>query len=255
MLVATLAIAGVPFLSGFFSKDEILHAAFASGHMGIWLAGVVGAAMTAFYMTRLYVLTFRGPSRLSHEAEHHLHESPFSMTVPLMILAVLSIVGGYVGMPFQEGGHLLERWLHPVLSAGGHAGQHHEVSRATEWGLIVLSVGAGVFGIFMAFRSYRWSPQIATGLRERFQGLHRLLENKWWVDEFYDAVVVRPFMGISRWLWRFWDVKVVDGLVNGVGYSLEAGSAILKLFQTGFVGTYALWITLGVIALFLHFLR
>jgi NADH-quinone oxidoreductase subunit L len=85
--------------------------------------------------------------------------------------------------------------------------------------------------------------------------MHRLFENKWWVDEFYDAVVVKPFMGISHWLWRFWDVKIVDGLVNGVGYSLEAGSAILKLFQTGFVGTYALWITLGVIALFLHFLR
>jgi len=255
MLIATLAIAGVPFLSGFFSKDEILHASFASGHLGVWLAGVVGAAMTAFYMTRLYVLTFRGPSRLSHEAEHHLHESPFSMTVPLVILAFLSIVGGYVGMPFQEGGHAFERWLHPVMAAGGHAGEHHEVSRLVEWGLIVLSVGAGAFGIFMALRSYLWTPAIATSLRERFSGVHRLFENKWWVDEFYDAVVVKPFMGISRWLWRFWDVKIVDGLVNGVGYSLEAGSAILKLFQTGFVGTYALWITLGVIALFLHFLR
>jgi len=255
MLIATLAISGVPFLSGFFSKDEILHSAFASGHLGIWLAGVVGAAMTAFYMTRLYVLTFRGPSRVSHEAEHHLHESPFSMTVPLMILALLSIVGGYVGMPFQEGGHALERWLHPVLAAGGHAGEHHEVSRLTEWLLIVLSVGAGAIGIFMALRTYLWNPARATSLRERFSGMHRLFENKWWVDEFYDAVVVKPFMGISRWLWRFWDVKIVDGLVNGVGYSLEAGSAILKLFQTGFVGTYALWITLGVIALFLHFLR
>jgi NADH-quinone oxidoreductase subunit L len=255
MLVATLAIAGVPFLSGFFSKDEILHASFASGHIGIWLAGVIGAAMTAFYMTRLYVLTFRGPSRLSHEAEHHLHESPWSMTVPLMILAGLSVIGGYVGMPFQEGGHVLERWLHPVMAAGGHGGEHHEISRVLEWGLIALSVGAGGLGIFLAFRSYLWQPAIATSLQERFQGLHRLLLNKWWVDELYDNVVVRPFMAISRWLWKFWDVKIVDGMVNGVGYSLEAGSAILKLFQTGFVGTYALWITLGVVALFLHFLR
>ncbi len=255
MAVATLAIAGVPFLAGFFSKDEILHAAWASGHRGIWLAGIVGACLTAFYMTRLYVLTFRGPSRVSHEAEHHLHESPASMTVPLVILAVLSVVGGYVGMPFQEGGHAFERWLHPVLSAGGHAAAHHEVSRATEWTLIVMSVGVALVGILLALRSYLWNPAMATALRVRFEGVHRVLENKYWVDEFYDALVVRPFVGISEWLWRFWDARVVDGLVNGIGYTFEGGSAILKLFQTGFVGTYALFITLGVIALFLHFLR
>src|SRR5512146_2902501 len=108
MAVATLAIAGVPVFAGFFSKDEILHAAFASGHLGIWLAGLVGAALTAFYMTRLYVLTFRGAPRLSHEAEHHLHESPPSMIAPLVVLAVLSFVGGWVGMPFQAGGHPFE---------------------------------------------------------------------------------------------------------------------------------------------------
>ena len=255
MLIATIAITGVPFFAGFFSKDEILHAAFASGHKGIWLAGIVGAGLTAFYMTRLYVLTFRGPSRLSHEAEHHLHESPPSMIAPLVVLAVLSIVGGYVGMPFQEGGHLLERWLKPVMESGEAGLVHHEVSRGTEWALIFTSVGVAFFGIFMALRAYLWNPAMATSLRQRLDGVHRLLENKYWVDEFYHAVVVRPFVGISGWLWRVWDAKVVDGLVNGAGYTLEGGSAILKLFQTGYVGTYALFITLGVIALFLHFLR
>ncbi len=255
MLIATIAITGVPFFAGFFSKDEILHAAYASGHTGIWLAGIVGAGLTAFYMTRLYVLTFRGPSRLSHDAEHHLHESPPSMIAPLVVLAVLSIVGGYVGMPFQEGGHLLERWLRPVLESGEAGVVHHEVSRATEWALIFTSVGVALFGIFMALRSYLWNPSMATTLRARLEGVHRLLENKYWVDEFYHVTVVRPFVGVSEWLWRVWDVQVVDGLVNGVGYTLEGGSAILKLFQTGFVGTYALFITLGVIALFLHFLR
>ena len=255
MLIATIAITGVPFFAGFFSKDEILHAAFASGHKGIWLAGIVGAGLTAFYMTRLYVLTFRGPSRLSHEAEHHLHESPPSMIAPLVVLAVLSIVGGYVGMPFQEGGHLLERWLKPVMESGEAGLVHHEVSRGTEWALIFTSVGVALFGIFMALRAYLWNPAMATALRQRLDGVHRLLENKYWVDEFYHAVVVRPFVGISGWLWRVWDAKVVDGLVNGAGYTLEGGSAILKLFQTGYVGTYALFITLGVIALFLHFLR
>jgi NADH-quinone oxidoreductase subunit L len=255
MAIATLAITGVPFFAGFFSKDEILSAAWASGHKGIWLAGIVGAALTAFYMTRLYVLTFRGESRVSHEAEHHLHESPPAMIAPLVVLAVLSIVGGYVGLPFQEGGHAFERWLRPVLESGEAGVVHHEISRGTEWGLILASVAVALSGIVFALRTYLWTPASATALQQRFEGLHRLLENKYWVDEFYDLTVVRPFVDLSEWLWRFWDVRVVDGLVNGTGHFLEGGSAILKLVQTGFVGTYALFITLGVIALFLHFLR
>ena len=255
MAVATLAITGVPFFAGFFSKDEILSAAYASGHRGIWLVGIVGAALTAFYMTRLYVLTFRGESRLSHAAEHHLHESPPAMIAPLVVLAVLSLVGGYVGLPFQEGGHALERWLRPVLESGEAGVVHHEISQGTEWALILVSVGVALFGIFMALRTYLWRPATATALRARLEGVHRLLENKYWVDEFYDTTVVRPIVGVSEWLWRVWDVRVVDGLVNGTGHFLEGTSAVLKLVQTGFVGTYALFITLGVIALFLHFLR
>jgi len=250
MLVATLAIAGIPGLSGFFSKDEILASAWASGHKGIWLAGMIGAGLTAFYMTRLYILTFRGKSRLSHEAEHHLHESPPSMILPLVVLAVLSIIGGYIGLPFQEGGHLLTRWLHPVI-----AHEAHHLSESTEWALMAGSVGVGLLGMLLAFRAYLWTPALATSIRARLEGVHRLLENKYWVDEVYHAIVVRPLMRVSEWLWRFWDATIVDGIVNGVGYTIEGGSAILKLFQTGFVGTYALFITLGVIALFLHFLR
>jgi NADH-quinone oxidoreductase subunit L len=254
MLVGTIAITGVPFFAGFFSKDEILHAAYASGHRGIWLTGIVGAALTAFYMTRLYVLTFRGESRRSHEAEHHLHESPPSMVVPLAILAVLSVVGGYVGLPFQEGGHLFERWLRPVLESGEAGLVHHEVSRGTEWTLIFLSVGVALFGIFAALGAYLVNPRLATGLRERWSAVHRLLENKYWVDELYGWAIVRPFVSVSEWLWRVFDARVVDGVVNGVGYTFEGGSALLRLFQTGFVGTYAMFLTLGVIALFLHFL-
>jgi NADH-quinone oxidoreductase subunit L len=255
MAVATLAIAGVPMFAGFFSKDEILNSAFANGHPGIWLAGILGAALTAFYMTRLYVLAFRGPSRLSHEAEHHLHESPRAMIAPLVVLAVLSFAGGYVGMPFQEGGHAFERWLRPVLESSEAGIVHHEMSRGGEWALLLVSVAVAVFGIVAALRTYLWSPASATALRERLEGMHRLFENKYWVDEFYQAVVVRPFVELSEWLWRVWDVRVVDGLVNGIGHTFEGGSAVLRLVQTGFVGTYALFITLGVIALFLHFLR
>ena len=265
LLIGTIAIAGIPPFAGFFSKDEILHGAFASGHIGIWLVGLVGAGLTAFYMFRLYLLAFRGASRLTHEAEHHLHESPPAMIVPLVVLAGLSIVGGWVGLPFQQGGHLLERWLKPVfepevLSAalGGHGGGHaaaHTVSPATEWMLIGLSVGIALAGIFFAFRAYLRDPALATRLRERLAGVHRVLLGKYYVDELYDAAVVRPIHRMSERLWTFWDQKVVDGAVNGVAYVLEAGSALLRLFQTGFVGTYALFIAVGTAALILHFLR
>jgi NADH-quinone oxidoreductase subunit L len=255
MAVAWLAIAGVPFFSGFFSKDEILASEFASGHYGIWACGILGALLTAFYMTRLYVLTFRGPSRLSHEAEHHLHESPPSMIAPLVILAALAFFGGDVGLPFQEGGNLFHRWLRPVMESGEVGGAHHELSTGTEWTLLLLSVLVVAVGIGTALQAYLFNPGLGTSLRERFAPLHRVFENKYWVDEIYNAIVVRPFMAISQWLWRVWDSLVVDGLVNGVGYTLELGSGMLKLVQTGFVGTYALWIALGVIALLFHVLH
>jgi NADH-quinone oxidoreductase subunit L len=257
MLVACIAIAGIPPFAGFFSKDEILHGAFASGHRGVWLAGLVGAALTAFYMFRLYILTFRGSSRLTHEAEHHLHESPRTMIAPLVVLAALSLVGGWIGTPMQEGGHAFARWLAPVFEAGRHVspGGHHEVPRATEWILILLSVGVAAAGIWAAFRAYLQRPSLATSLQQRWSGVHDLLVHKYWVDEAYDATVVRPIHAASLRLWRFWDEKIVDGAVNGVAYALEGVAAVLRLFQTGFVGTYALFFTLGVAALLLHFLR
>jgi NADH-quinone oxidoreductase subunit L len=265
MLVATLAIAGLPPLSGFFRKDEILAGAFATGHYGVWIVGLVGAALTAFYMFRLYLLCFRGESRLTHEAEHHLHESPRVMIAPLVVLAVLSVVGGWVGLPFQHGGHALQRWLAPVFEAG--AGAAHEaaesghgvphLSVAAEWALIVLSVAVAGFGIAMAFRIYgRDAGRMgAEPLAQRAPALHRMLLEKYWVDELYDTIVVRPLHAISQRLWSFWDEKVVDGTVNGLARTFEGLSAVSRLFQTGFVGTYALFLTLGVAALIAHFLR
>jgi NADH-quinone oxidoreductase subunit L len=258
MLVATLAIAGLPPLAGFFSKDEILAAAFASGHYGVWIAGLLGAALTAFYMFRLYLLCFRGESRLTHEAEHHLHESPAIMIAPLVVLAVLSVVGGWVGLPFQSGGHALERWLEPVFAdaPAGAAAAHH-LSAGAEWALIVVSVAVAAFGIAMGFRLY---GRTASGPRlepieQKAPALHRMLLNKYWVDEFYQGTVVRFVSWTGERLWRFWDTKVVDGTVNGVAYTFEGLSALFRLFQTGLVGTYALFITLGVVALIAHFLR
>jgi NADH-quinone oxidoreductase subunit L len=255
VLIATLAIAGVPPLAGFFSKDEILSSAFAAGHLGIWLTGLVGAIITAFYMFRLYVLCFRGPSRLTHEAEHHLHESPPAMIIPLVTLAALSIVGGWVGLPFQAGGHAFERWLAPVFEGGPPMPAHAPLSPGVEWILIELSVAAALVGIGMAFRLYLRQPEAATALAKRWPGIQRMLVNKYWVDEFYDAGVVRPLAAGANTLWRFWDETIVDGAVNAVGYVFEGASAVLRLFQTGFVGTYALFLVLGVAALLLRVLR
>src|SRR5258706_1390250 len=222
--------------------------------------------MTGFYMFRLYVLAFRGPSGLSHEAEHHLHESPPAMIAPVVVLAALSVVGGWVGLPFQAGGHLLERWLRPVFeanpvgealgehaAAGGHA--IHALGAGVEWLLIVISIAVAAVGIALAFRAYLQKPDLATSLQARFAGVHRALLHKYWVDEVYDALVVSPIYRLSRRLWTFWDEKIVDGAVNGVAAVVEGASVVLRLVQTGFVGTYALFITLGVAALILHYLR
>jgi NADH-quinone oxidoreductase subunit L len=262
MLIATIAIAGIPPLAGFFSKDEILAEDFAAHHYGIWAAGVLAALLTAFYMTRLYVLTFRGPSRLTHEAEHHLHESPPSMTLPLVVLALLSTVGGWVWLPFHAGGHPFERWFNPVFETGAvgtllgeGAERATQLPASTEGLLIGLSVGVAVLGIFLAWRAYLAKPEMATSLQQRFSGIYRVLLNKYWVDELYDRIVVNPIVAASMRLWKFWDEKIVDGAVNGVAYVIEGLSAGLRLFQTGFVGTYALFFTLGVVALILHLLK
>jgi NADH-quinone oxidoreductase subunit L len=285
MLVATIAIAGIPPLAGFWSKDEILAQAFATGNYHIWAAGVLGAVLTAFYMFRLYILTFRGTPRFEEHAAESLHgahvaaelaahghadhakdhghdhghggpvkESPWSMIGPLSVLAVLSAIGGFIGVgkPFIEGESMVARWLAPVLEGGPAV---PEMSHATEWTLMAISVAVAAFGIAMAFQAYLSRPEIATGLRQRFAGLHDTLENKYYVDEFYWAAFVRPIHRGSIALWKFWDETIVDGTVNGVGQVVEVASGILRLFQTGYVGTYALFLALGVLALLLHFLR
>jgi NADH-quinone oxidoreductase subunit L len=253
MLVATIAIAGLPPFAGFFSKDEILSLDFSSHHTGVWLAGVLGAVLTAFYMFRLYILCFRGRPRMSHEVAHHVHESPRSMIIPLVVLAVLATVGGWIGLPMIEGGHPFERWLAPVFESGGGVVPPHPRPR-TELELIAVSVAAALLGIGLAFRVYLRRPEVATALAGRFAGLQRLLVHKYWIDELYGVVLVRPFYAIAGWFWRFWDEVIVDGSVNGLASVVEGASAVLRLFQTGFVGTYALFFALGVAALLLHFL-
>jgi NADH-quinone oxidoreductase subunit L len=315
MLVATIAIAGIPPLAGFFSKDEILANAF-THHKFIWLLGVITAGMTAFYMFRLYFMTFHGSYRGAevegietsepehgghhlipdqrhldegdeHDAKahgHHVHshdphESPISMTGVLAILAVLAIVGGFVGLPAALGGAhptWFQQWLSPVLlPIGGEHYEFHEAALSTEYILMLVSVAVAVLGIFLAWRFYKRDPLWSTPKRlaATFAPIHRALENKYYVDELYNATVIRGTLLFAQVLWWFdtwvvdgivngvrhltvflfghgsnlFDKYVVDGAVNGVASGARGGSMMFRRVQSGLVQNYALIMGGGIV--------
>jgi NADH-quinone oxidoreductase subunit L len=250
MFIACIAISGIPPFSGFFSKDEILYQAFLSGNLVLWGIGLLTAFLTAFYMFRLLFRTFFGQERLTHEAKHHLHESPSSMTVPLTILATLSILGGFVGMPLVRHGQRLEEWLEPSLGGIGEATGHAvHASASVELTHMIVSVVVAILGITLAWVMYVRSPGLPEKVGASVKALYTGAYHKWYVDELYDRVIVRPLMGFSQFLWRIWDTWVIDGLVNLVGATVSGTGALLRLFQTGYVGTYAFWLVIGVLAL------
>jgi NADH-quinone oxidoreductase subunit L len=250
-LIAWLAICGMPPFSGFFSKDEILWLAFASktGTKALWAIGAATAVMTAFYMSRLFFLTFMGKPR-THEAEH-AHESPFVMTGPLWVLAIASALGGFMGVPalLSEvfGAHdanWLGHWLNPVVPH--HVELQPTVTHGMEWALMGLSVLGGLVGIFLAKGLYRDLAK-AEALKQKFSGIHKILTDKWYVDELYNAAIIRPLVSFSKFLWRGFDVLVIDGFVNGLGrLSAWTGSAA-RVMQTGSVQTYAIMALLGLL--------
>lgn len=253
-LIAALAISGIPPLSGFFSKDEILWMSFANGNFFFWLIGAITALMTAFYMFRLYFLTFEGKERFGHNL--HPHESPSVMTIPLIILAVLSAIGGFIGIPALfsgEGGNMFEGWLAPIFeNAGKKLAIYGTYSSGTEILLMALSVIAAISGIWIARNIYLRKPAIAESFSARFKGIYNLLWNKYFVDEIYDAAVVNPIVkGSESILWKFTDNKIIDGLVNGTAYLINFISIRIRKIQTGVAQVYAVVMMLGiVIALF-----
>jgi NADH-quinone oxidoreductase subunit L len=274
MLVGTLAIAGVPGLAGFFSKDEILWRAFSlpGGSPLIWGVGVLVAGMTAFYMFRMMFLTFHGKERHDLHGGHTPHESPRVMTVPLMVLAAGSVVAGYLGLPAWLGPNVFEHFLEPALATAyqPEATGHH--SHLEEILLTLVSVAVAGGGIFLAYHFFLARPEKAGQLRDRFHGLHRVVYNKFYVDEIYDAVFVNRCKGLGTWLSAF-DLKVVDGLVNGsaaatrisawisgqadihivdrlvnlVAEIVEFFSSVLRRLQTGLVQRYIAFFVLGLV--------
>jgi len=256
-VIGALAIAGVPGLAGFFSKDEILHAAAGSGHWVLWAVGLITAGLTAFYMFRSVYLTFFGHFRGTHEQEHHLHESPPSMTVPLWILAVGAVVAGYVGVPkllsFGRDLNWFHHWLEPVIAVpqGIEAGEHN-IGTGVELMLVLITSLVAIAGIVFAWQTYGGDKGLTKGRAwaERFPLLHRLLLNKWYVDEIYDALIVRPLAMISRFFWKVVDTFVIDGAINAGAFLTELTGDVGRFSTTGNVRNYALYFFLGVILLF-----
>jgi NADH-quinone oxidoreductase subunit L len=243
MLIATVAIAGLPPFSGFFSKDEILAAAFFKGRYAIYALGLLGAALTAFYMSRLVLLTFFGVSRVDHEVLHHVHESPPVMTGPLWALAVLAAGAGVWGVPWAESGNWIGHFLAPVL---GHETPHHG---AAVYLLMAVSVLAALAGIAVAWPMYAQGRADPTRIGVPRNALHRVLLNSYYVDELYDAAIVQPLARLCRWCATVVDQEWIDGLVNGVATGCLRVAGILRRLQTGFVMNYALSMLIGVAVL------
>ncbi|MCL4813145.1 MAG: NADH-quinone oxidoreductase subunit L [Vicinamibacteraceae bacterium] len=304
-LAGALAIVGFPLLSGFFSKDEILFRTFYGGHELLWTIGALTSLLTAIYMFRLVYMTFHGEPRYEVAGAHghdahghahgaHLHDAPPSMAIPLVLLAVGSILAGYVGVPHALGGHnrietFLEPSFHPaaharVLTLGpgeggeftvahgtetaadeaGHAAASHtaadahaaeEAKTRLELTLMSVSVLIALAGIGIATFFFLRRPDRAAAMAASMPGLHRLLLNKYYVDEAYDAAIVRPVQRLSEdVLWKGVDVRVVDGAVNGAGSLVSGTASLLRLLQTGSVRAYAAWLFVGVLALVGYYL-
>lgn len=239
-LIGCIAIAGIPPFSGFFSKDAILLNVFEKNPV-LYALALLGALLTAFYMFRLFFVTFTGTFRGTTEQANHLHESPALMTIPLLLLAVFSVIGGWVGIPdtLLAGGDKLTAFLSPVLAQQAS----FEVTHTTEYLLMTLStIGVLATIAFAWFQFRNYQPR-------ETKGFGKLLENKWYVDELYDRIVINPLQKLAAFLNDFFEKNVVDGVVNGVGRLVQYGSRQLRLVQSGQVGSYILLMVLSVLLL------
>jgi NADH-quinone oxidoreductase subunit L len=247
-LLATLAIAGIFPFAGFFSKDEILFHSLVDGKLIYWGIATAAAFITAFYMFRAVFMTFHGESRVDPHVAHHVHESPPLMTVPLMILAGLSVVGGLVGIPLIEGAHVFRDFLSPAITPVAHHVAHHP-SAAFEIGMMALSMTVAGLGIYTAYKMYILFPELPTTICDKFRTIYDVVYHKYYVDEIYDTVVVEPIKEGSNLLWTVVDTKGVDGVVNGSAGIIAYLSAHLRKLETGFVQNYALAILLGAVVI------
>ncbi len=259
--ISCLAISGLPFFSGFFSKDEILWWAFAStrGNKVIWVIVVVAAFMTAFYMFRCLYMTFYGEQKTNPKAKDHVHESPWVITLPLVVLAGLATVGGLIGIPhaidIAHVGNKLNAFLAPVFH---HSQELYKIeahgSASTEIILMVFSVAIALAGIGFATVMYMKDPSLPGKFTAKFPTLHRVVFNKWYVDEIYDTLFVNSTKKLGIFCWKGFDVKVVDGIVNGIAKLVGALSSVLRYTQSGLFTNYALTMVLGTVVMLAIFI-
>jgi NADH-quinone oxidoreductase subunit L len=240
-LIGCLAIAGIPGFSGFFSKDDILAGVFAHNII-LYIVAIFTALLTAFYMFRLYIITFTGSFRGTHDQEHHLHESPMAMTIPLIVLAIFSVIAGYIGIPESLGG---KNWIADFLSPVVKLTEHH-LTHNTEYMLMAGSSILVLISISFAWFKYKnFKVEISS------QGFGKVLENKWYVDELYNAIIVKPLQRIAAFFNTIIETKVIDGIVNGVGRAVQYSSRQIRLVQSGQVGAYVLLMVIGMILFFI----
>jgi NADH-quinone oxidoreductase subunit L len=273
MWIATLAIAGVWPFAGFFSKDEIIWQVgaravgpFEPWFRVYWIMALVAALLTAFYMTRLMVMTFHGANRTGDDERKHLHEVSPVMWLPLVVLALFSVIGGWVNVPHAIGeaplfgwlphSEWLHEWLHPIteeadaiMAAGLPAFADHAPFGGSEVLWAALSFGLAVAVILIAARVIGAQKQQPAAASPEPRGFAKVLYNKWYVDEIYDAVIVRPVVATSKGLWRFVDEMLIDGVVNGAGYASRAFGWVGSRMQTGQLNTYAFAVVAGALLL------
>jgi NADH-quinone oxidoreductase subunit L len=243
-LMGCIAIAGIPPFSGFFSKDEILTAAYARNPV-YFVIGLIGAMITAFYMFRLYATTFGGTFRGTEDQKHHLHESPIAITIPLIVLAVLAVIGGFIGIPEVMIHHAnrLEYFLDPVFASGVR--QTAEISASTEWMLMGVSTILALVMVLYANARFSKNPELGEPV-----GFGKWMRDKFYVDEIYDALIVKPLNALAGFFNRVIENEVIDGLVNGTGRLVQYGSRQLRYLQSGQVGAYVLLMVVGIVILF-----
>ena len=245
-LIGCIAISGIPPFSGFFSKDEILSAAYAKDPLYYWL-GVAGAMMTAFYMFRLYATTFLGSFRGTEDQKHHLHESPAAMTIPLMVLAVLSIAGGFLGIPevFAPNAHWLEHFLAPVFAPSTSIKEVVHPEHSMEYRLMAVSVGLAAIAILIALFRFSKKPEL-----NEPKGFGKVLADKWYIDELYNLLIVKPLQWMAKFLNNIVERDIIDWIVNGVGRLVNYTSRQVRLLQSGLVGNYVLLMVLSMLVFF-----
>jgi len=245
MFLGTIAISGLPPFSGFFSKDEILAHVYEHSP-ALWFVGVLTSMLTAFYMFRMMFLTFWGSFRGTHEQHHHLHESPKSITIPLIVLAVLSVGGGLLGLPeFWGFNNYIGEHLDPVIMRKNPSIMSHD----TEWMLMGLAVLSAVAVIYFAYQMFIKNSVLPVENEKQLKSWQRLVYNKYYVDEFYDALFRKPLDGISKAFYKFFDIQLIDGIVNGVGTSVNWVSGLVRKAQTGYIGFYIMVMVVGVIVI------